>query len=117
MALDLRAGGRALTVGFFHALLRNTVAGAVCVTVSLAFSLSYAALVFSGPLTPFLAYGLAATFISTALGGLVMAWRSSLPFALAAPDASTSAVVAALVAALAGRLVAGGRPITCSRQP
>jgi sulfate permease, SulP family len=37
-----------------------------------------------------------------------MASRSSLPFALASPDASTSAMTAALVAALATRLVAEG---------
>ena len=108
MALDLPAGIRSLMVRIFDTLLRNTVAGAICIIVSLAFSLSYAALIFSGSLTPYLAYGLAATFITTAIGGMVMAWRSSLPFALASPDASTSAVVAALVAALASRLAAEG---------
>ncbi|HET7679303.1 MAG TPA: SulP family inorganic anion transporter [Xanthobacteraceae bacterium] len=108
MALDLPAGSRPLTGGFVDAWLRNMIAGAVCAIVSLAFSLSYAALIFSGPLTPYLAYGIAATFISAAIGAIVMAWRSSLPFAFASPDASTSAVVAALVAALASRLAAEG---------
>jgi SulP family sulfate permease len=37
-----------------------------------------------------------------------MACRSSLPFALGSPDASTSAMTAALVGALASRLVAEG---------
>ena len=108
MALDLPARNGALTSGAFAASLRNLIAGAICALVSLAFSLSYAALIFSGPLTPYLAYGLAATFISATIGGIVMAWRSSLPFAFASPDASTSAVVAALVAALANRLVIQG---------
>lgn len=108
MALDLAAGNRLSAPGFFDAALRNLIAGAVCAIVSLAFSLSYAALIFSGPLTPYLAYGIAATFITAAIGGLVMASRSSLPFALASPDASTSAVTAALVATLAGRLAAEG---------
>jgi len=84
------------------------IAGAICTIVTLAFSLSYAALIFSGPLAPYIAYGLAATFITTAIGAIVMASRSSLPFALAGPDASTSAVAAALVATFAGRLVAEG---------
>jgi len=84
------------------------VAGAICTIVTLAFSLSYAALIFSGPLVPYIAYGLAATFITTAIGAIVMASRSSLPFALAGPDASTSAVAAALVATFVGRLVAEG---------
>jgi MFS superfamily sulfate permease-like transporter len=39
---------------------------------------------------------------------LVVALRSSLPFTIAAPDTSTSAVSAALAAALAGRLIATG---------
>src|SRR5215208_6212448 len=108
MALDLPAANPPLTGGFFDALLRNMIAGAVCAIVSLAFHLSYAALIFSGPLTPYLAYGIAATFITAAIAGIVMAARSSLPFALACPDASTSAVTAALVATLAGRLAAQG---------
>jgi sulfate permease, SulP family len=106
MALDLAAGKRLPASGFFDAAVRNMVAGAVCAIVSLAFSLSYAALIFSGPLTPYLAYGIAATFITAAIGGIVMASRSSLPFALGSPDSSTSAVTAALVATLAGRLSA-----------
>ena len=108
MALELPAGSRPLTGEFLNTLGRNMIAGAVCAIVSLAFSLSYAALIFSGPLTPYLAYGIAATFITAAIGGIVMALRSSLPFALASPDALTSAVTAALVATLAGRLAAEG---------
>ena len=84
------------------------IAGAICAIVSLVFSLSYATLIFSGPLAPWLAYGVTATFITAAIGGIVMASRSSLPFALASPDASTSAMTAALVAALATRLIAEG---------
>jgi sulfate permease, SulP family len=105
MAFDLAAGKRLPASGSLDAALRNMAAGAVCAIVSLAFSLSYAALIFSGPLTPYLAYGIAATFITAAIGAIVMASRSSLPFALASPDASTSAVTAALVATLAGRLL------------
>ena len=52
MALDLAAGNRLSASGFFDAALRNLIAGAVCAIVSLAFSLSYAALIFSGPLDP-----------------------------------------------------------------
>ena len=63
MALDSTAANGSLTGGSFAALLRNLIAGAVCAVVSLAFSLSYAALIFSGPLTPYLAYGIAATFV------------------------------------------------------
>src|SRR5262245_47875576 len=51
---------------------------------------------------------MAATFVTAAVGGVVMASRSSLPFALASPDASTSAMTAALITAFATRLVAEG---------
>jgi SulP family sulfate permease len=73
----------------------------------MAFCLSYAALIFSGPLAPFLSTGMAVTFLSAAVGAAVIAWRSSFPFAIAGPDTSTSAVVASLVAAMAARLAGG----------
>lgn len=92
----------------FDNLFREITAGAICSVVSLIFSLSYAALVFSGPLSHWLAYGFAAALIATAAGGGVMALRSSLPYALASPDASTTAIVSTLVASLAGSLLAEG---------
>src|SRR5262249_55687639 len=63
-----------------------------------------AALIFNGPLGPALAYGVAVTFLSAAIGGSIVAWRSALPFAVAGPDSSISVVLAALVATLIQRL-------------
>ena len=108
MALNLATGYRRLPTAFIDTFFRNAIAGVICAIVTLVFSLSYATLIFSGSLAPWLAYGMAATFITAAIGAIVMACRSSLPFALASPDASTSAMTAALVAALASRLVAEG---------
>ena len=71
---------------------------------SILFYVSYAALIFSGPLAPWLAYGLTATFITGAIGGMVSSLRSSLAFAISGPDGATCAVIAALVATLAARL-------------
>jgi sulfate permease, SulP family len=88
-------------------LARSLVSGAVVGIFSILFYLSYAALIFSGPLTPWLGYGIAATFITGAIGGAAMALRSSLPFAIGGPDGSTSAVTAALVAALGAHMAAG----------
>jgi SulP family sulfate permease len=73
----------------------------------MAYCLSYAALIFSGPLAPFLSTGMAVTFLSAAVGAAIIAWRSSFPFAIAGPDTSTSAVVASLVAAMAARQATG----------
>ncbi len=87
---------------------RSLISGAVVGLFSILFYLSYAALIFSGPLAPFLSYGMAATFITGAIGGIVMTWRSSLPFAIGGPDGATSAVTAALVASVAALQVASG---------
>jgi SulP family sulfate permease len=91
-----------------RAALTDVFAGAICSILSIAYCLSYAALIFTGPLGPFLSYGIAVTFLSAAIGGSVVALRSSLPFAVAGPDSSISVVIAALVATVIQRLVANG---------
>ncbi len=83
-------------------------AGTVCSVLTIAYSLSYGALIFSGPLQHSLSYGIAVTFMSAAVGGAIVAFRSSLPFAIAGPDSSISVVIAALVATVVQRLVAAG---------
>jgi SulP family sulfate permease len=88
--------------------LTDVFAGTVCSILSIAYCLSYAALIFTGPLEHFLSYGIAVTFLSAAVGGTIVALRSSLPFAVAGPDSSISVVLAALVATLVQRLAASG---------
>ena len=58
--------------------LTNVFAGAICSVLSIAYCLSYAALIFTGPISHLLAYGVAATFLSAAIGGAIVAWGSSL---------------------------------------
>ena len=108
MAIQLAARDRSETKKVLSSWLRDVFAGSLCGVLSIAFGLSYAVLIFSGPLTPWLTYGVAATFASTGIAALVVALRGSLPFAIAGPDSSTSAVTAVLAAALAERLVAEG---------
>jgi SulP family sulfate permease len=95
---DLRAG------------LRDAFAGAISSMLAIAYCLSYAALIFSGPLAPWLSYGMAVAFLSSALGAAAVALRSSFSFGIGGPDTSTSAVMATLVAAAAARLAAAGNP-------
>src|SRR5262249_49797715 len=97
--------GRAFNRRSSRAGLRDLLAGAICRIVSVAYCLSYAALIFSGPLNPWLSYGVAVTFLSAAIAAAVMALRSSIPFAIAGPDTSTSAVTATLAAAMAAQLL------------
>jgi sulfate permease, SulP family len=107
---DLLAGttSRALKGPSLRASLRDLLAGTICSILSVAYCLSYAALIFSGPLKPWLSYGISATFLSAAIAAAVIALRSSLPFAIAGPDTSTSAVTATLAAAMTAQLVAEG---------
>ncbi|OYY67708.1 MAG: hypothetical protein B7Y47_15485 [Sphingomonas sp. 28-63-12] len=88
--------------------LSDGFAGSICGLLSVLFGISYAALIFAGPLAPGLSYGIAATFLTTAVAATVVALRSSLPFMIAGPDSSTSAVTAALSAALAHRMMTDG---------
>jgi SulP family sulfate permease len=48
--------------------------------MSVAYGLSFAALTLLPPLNPWLAHGLAATFIATSIAATFVALRSSLPF-------------------------------------
>jgi sulfate permease, SulP family len=98
-----------LKAQLLHARLADVFAGAICSTLSIAYSLSYAALIFAGPLEHQLSYGVAVTFLSAAVAGSVVALRSSLPFAIAGPDSSAVVIFAAMAASLVRHLVAQGR--------
>ncbi len=108
--MTVSVGGAESTFGNpkFRAALTDIFAGAICSILTVAYSLSYAALIFTGPLKHLLSYGIAVTFLSAAVGGTIVALRSSLPFAVAGPDSSISVVLAALVATVIQRLVASG---------
>ena len=111
MSVNGLTGGQGSTVtGFFATASRDVFAGLVTSIMSIAYGLSFAALIFAPPLTPWIAYGIAATFLTSAISAAIVAARSSLPFAIAGPDGATAAVTASLVAALIERLIAEGAP-------
>jgi SulP family sulfate permease len=74
--------------------------------LTVTFGLSYSLLIFSGPLTPYLSYGVAATFIASAVLAAVVALGSSLPFAIAGPESSTAAMTGILASSMAERVMA-----------
>ena len=88
------------------ARLNDVFGGAVTSVLNVTYGLSYAVLIFTGPLAPFLPYGIAATFISASIAAAVLALGSSFPFAVAGPESSTAAVSAILAAALAEYMIA-----------
>jgi SulP family sulfate permease len=111
MLAKLASGEFGLGQGAIRSGMRDAFAGAICWVLSAAYCLSFAALIFSGPLAPFLATGVAVTFLSAAVGAAIVGWRSSFSFAIAGPDNATSAVIAALVAGLMLRLGSDGHPL------
>lgn len=86
----------------------DVAAGLVCSLLSIAYCLSYAALIFSGPLSEWLSYGITIILLSVAVSAAVYPLFSSIPFSIASPDTSTAALTATLVAGMAARLVQEG---------
>jgi sulfate permease, SulP family len=87
-----------------HAALNDVLGGSAASVLSVTFGLSYALLIFTGPLAPYLSYGVAATFISSAVLASVIALGSSLPFAVAGPESSTAAMTGILASSLVERM-------------
>jgi SulP family sulfate permease len=89
-----------------RAAINDVLGGSAASVLTVTFGLSYALLIFAGPLAPYLSYGVASTFISSAVLAAVVALGSSLPFAVAGPESSTAATTAMLVSSLVERMVA-----------
>jgi SulP family sulfate permease len=99
MAMDGAVTERPVAATTLATTTEELFASTISSALTIAFCLSYAALIFAGPLTPWLGYGISLSFLCAAISGFLVSWRSSLPFALAAPDSATSAVTATLAAA------------------
>jgi sulfate permease, SulP family len=110
MAVTAGARPERRAFAFFKSAPGDLFAGLVASIISIAYGLSFAALIFAPPLNAWIAYGIAATFITSGIAGSFVAARSSLPFAIAGPDPTTVAVTASLVSALTARLGAEGLP-------
>jgi len=91
--------------GGVRAALTDLLGGGVCSVLQISYCLSYAALIFSGPLAPYLGDGISISFLTAAMLGVVMALGSAFPTMIGGPDGATSAMVAALAALLAEHLV------------
>ncbi|SHI12209.1 SLC26A/SulP transporter family protein [Bradyrhizobium erythrophlei] len=86
--------------------LNDVVGGGAASVLTVTFGLSYALLIFTGPLAPYLSYGVGITFISSAVLAATIALGSSLPFAVAGPESSTAAMTGILASSLAERMAA-----------
>src|ERR1700676_4027134 len=88
-----------------RAALNDVLGGSAASVLTVTFGLSHSLLIFTGPLTPYLSYGVAATFVSSAVLAGVIALGSSLPFAVAGPESSTAAITGILASSLVERMV------------
>jgi sulfate permease, SulP family len=84
--------------------LNDVLGGSAASVLTTTFGLSYALLIFAGPLAPYLSYGVATTFITSAVLAAVIALGSSLPFAIAGPESSTAAMTGILASSLVERM-------------
>lgn len=89
-----------------HRYLSDCCVGLIAGLVTLTYSLSYAALIFSGDLEPYLPLGVGRVLMSAMLISILVALTSSFRFAIAGPDSNASA----LLALMAGAVVAGLPP-------
>jgi sulfate permease, SulP family len=87
---DFRAGDRLAVVA----------AGVVAGVVSLAIAVAFAALIFSGDLSPHLPIGIGIAFFGTVAVGVVMALRSSLPGVVAGCQDVPAAILAVAAASI-----------------
>jgi SulP family sulfate permease len=90
---------------FREYLLPNLVAGLTTGLVTLVYTVSFAALIFSGKLSAYFPQGVGCALIGATVTAIVVAWRSPFPFTLAGPEANS-----AIVLALAGRAIANALP-------
>src|SRR5271157_137099 len=75
---------------------RDVVSGLVSAVLNIALTVSYAVLIFSGPLAANLLVGIGYGLIGATITAIVFAASSGVPFALAGPDSKPAAVLATL---------------------
>src|ERR1700733_10491277 len=103
MEYELRRAGTRLPL---RVILKDILGGSAARVLTVTFGLSYSLLIFGGPLSPYLSYGVAATFISSAILAGVIAVGSSIPFAVSGPESSTAAMTGILASSMVERIVA-----------
>jgi SulP family sulfate permease len=89
---------------------KDVVSGLVTAIVVIATTLSYSALIFSGPLAGDLPVGIAFGLMSAGLTAIGFALFATLPFSIAGPDSKPVTVLASLGAVAAADLTRRGHP-------
>lgn len=96
------AGAAAAVKSFDWVTARHDVAsGIVTAIATIAASVGYALLIFSGPLSDHIAFAITFGLVSAAVTSIVYVFLGSFPFGIAGPDSRPTSVLAAFGAALA----------------
>ncbi|MGQ0673588.1 MAG: SulP family inorganic anion transporter [Hyphomicrobium sp.] len=103
-----RRPATAREAGSLQSLATNTVSGLVASLLTIAYCLSFSALLFQGPLKDGLAMGLWALLVGSAIAGLYVSLTTSLPPAEAGPDNPAVAVLSVLAATVSGSVLGAG---------
>ncbi|RZM82535.1 SulP family inorganic anion transporter [Leptolyngbya iicbica] len=86
-------------------LIPNVTAGLITGLLTLTYSVSYAALIFSGDLSPYLSIGVSSALVGAVVLALIVAWGSSLPFIIAGPDGNAAAILALIATTVSTQLM------------
>lgn len=108
MAFIDKLVGRAAGFSGLNEVPRDLLAGTIAGLVTIAYCLSFAALIFQGGLAQGLPVGLASLLTGTALIGLIVALTTSLPPADAGPDTPAVAVMSVMAGSIYAQLSAKG---------
>lgn len=87
---------------------RDIISGTVVTLVTLAYSLSFALLIFDGPLLPGLQFGVSAALLSAGICSIVSGAGSSFTRAVAGPDSAPMAIMSVLAGTVAAHTLVPG---------
>ncbi len=90
--------------GLAASLLPNLFAGLTSGLVNMVYSISFAALIFSGKLTPYFPQGVGIALIGATVTAIIVAWRSTFPFTIAGPEANSAIIITLAAASIANGL-------------
>ncbi len=85
---------------FFKQLLPNLIPGLIAGMFSVIYCISFAALIFSGELSPYLSTGIGLILVTTIVVSIVVSALTSFPPIVAAPQKTTAAVLALLASTI-----------------
>lgn len=89
-------------------LLPEISAGLIIGLLQIFLSLSFAALIFSGALSPYVSQGIGLALMGTMISGLIIAAFTSLPGTVGGSQGVPAAIMAVMAAAIAAEIPAGG---------